>query len=262
MFYIPEKVRKLIGNEPYKIDTIGMSGNNVLVFSDKVLKIRSISDESRNEVKALKWLFDKVPVPKVIYEEIEDNKSYLLMTKVKGQMACEEIFMNGPQELTEILADALQKLWRIDISDCPIDWTLDKKLEIAEFYVENGLVDIENTEPDTFGKNGFKNPKALLKWLKDNRPKEEPVLSHGDFSLPNIFISDDRTVSFIDLGRCSVTDRWCDIAICYRSLRDNYNGKYTDKTYPKYNPNLLFKKLRIEPNWDKLRYYLLLDELF
>lgn len=103
---------------------------------------------------------------------------------------------------------------------------------------------------------------ALLQWLYDNQPKEEPVLSHGDFCLPNIFGTGTQITGYIDLGMTGTADRWCDIAICYRSLSHNYTGRYGNKVYSGYDDMLLFKELGIEPDWEKIRYYILLDELF
>ena len=36
---VPSKIRNLIETKPYRIDEIGMSGNQVLIFEDMVLKI-------------------------------------------------------------------------------------------------------------------------------------------------------------------------------------------------------------------------------
>ena len=143
--------------------------------------------------------------------------------------------------------------------------------EIAKFsgceealdYVKNNLVDVENTEPTTFGKDGFENPESLLKWLKENQPKNfEPVLSHGDFCLPNVFLLNDEFSGLIDLGGTGVADKYQDIALCYRSLKHNFGGVYGGKVYKDFNPDLLFEKLGITPDWEKIRYYTLLDELF
>lgn len=37
---------------------------------------------------------------------------------------------------------------------------------------------------------------------------------------------------------------------------------YGGKAYPGYKPELLFEKLGLVPDWEKIRYYILLDELF
>ena len=119
-----------------------------------------------------------------------------------------------------------------------------------------------SAEPGTFGKDGFKDPQELLEWLYDNRPKEDFVLSHGDFCLPNIFINDDKFSGFVDIGRMGVADRYQDIALCYRSLKHNFSGKFGGKIYDGYDENMFFDALGIEPDFEKIRYYILLDELF
>lgn len=262
MVNIPDSIKNALGNQTYEIDSVGMSGSGVLLFVDKVLKISENLDETRNEVQAMQWLAGRLDVPKVLENEYKDGKSYLLMTKVAGQMACDKYYMENPEKLTELLAQALQKLWRIDISSCPLDQRLDRKLEAARFRVENNLVDTKNVEPETFGPGGFEDPQDLLQWLITHRPTEELVFSHGDFCLPNIFIGNGGEISFIDLGRTGVSDKWQDIALCYRSLKENYAGRYDGKKYLEFDPNMLFEKLGLEPDWEKIRYYRLLDELF
>ena len=94
-----------------------------------------------------------------------------------------------------------------------------------------------------------------------NKPGEELVFSHGDFCMPNIFIQNGELAGYIDLGRSGVADKWQDIALCYRSLKDNFSGKYATKIYEEFDPNLLFEELGVEPDWNKINYYMLLDEL-
>lgn len=257
-----KKLQDIIESEPFEIDHVGMSDGDIRIFADKVLKIRTDDEEARNEIHAMQWLSGQISVPQIIIHEKIDGTSCLLMTKVNGRMACDNALMNNPKKLTAFLAKALKELWKVDISDCPLDWTLNRKLQMAKHIVENNLVDLDNVEPETFGANGFKNPKELLQWLTEHRVAEEPVLSHGDFCLPNIFIADDGTISYIDLGKTGIADKWCDIALCYRSLKNNYTGQYKTIEYPEYNTDLLFEELGIEPDWEKIKYYLLLDELF
>ena len=205
----------------------------------------------------MKWLEGKIPVPKVIAYEKDDEYQYLLMSRVSGKMSCDKYYLEHPKELLDILAKALKMLWNIDVSDCPRSRNIEVELSEAKYRVENNLVDMDNVEPTTFGKDGFENPRALLNWLYENKPDYEPVLSHGDFCLPNIFIEDGRVSGFIDLGDTGIGDKWRDIALCYRSLKHNFDGSYGD-----FDPDMLFEALEIEPDWEKLRYYILLDELF
>lgn len=212
---IPERIMELIGSEAFETDTIGKSASSVLLFEDKVLKIRPITRESDNEVKIMRWLGGKLPVPRILASEEVDGKSYLLMSRIPGDMACASCYMEQPDRLVKLLADALKRLWSVDVTDCPVDASLKMKLSQAEDRVAKGMVDVEDAEPDTFGEKGFQNPEALLLWLKDNQPTEELALIHGDYCLPNVFFDQDALSGFIDLGRMGVEDKWCDIALCY-----------------------------------------------
>jgi len=262
MFDIPGDIRDLIQEDTYYIDDVGMSDSTAIVFSDMILKIQTIGEEAENEFRVMEWLQGKLPVPKVLRFERDDRRAWLLMTKVPGEMACAEKYLKDPDLLTSILAEGIQMLWNVDINNCPYVRDLEKKLRIAEYKVENNLVDTENAEPDTFGRNGFKDPTHLLEWLYQNKPKEELVFSHGDFCLPNIFIANGKISGYIDLGRTGIADKWQDIALCYRSLLHNFAGKYTGKRYRGFSADMLFEKIGIMPDWDKIRYYILLDELF
>lgn len=63
---IPKSIRKIIGSREYSIDTIGMSGSQVICFDDMVLKIEQQCEESDNEHKMISWLEGKLPVPKIL----------------------------------------------------------------------------------------------------------------------------------------------------------------------------------------------------
>ena len=259
---IPESIQKLIDTTEYKTDSIGMSNSSFLLFDDKVLKIEVDWYESENEFQVMKWLKDKLPVPEVMCREKKDGKSYFLMSKIPGKMLCDDMYLTNLEELVDLLVKALQMLWQVDISACPSDAEIDRKLQMAKYNIEHDTVDLDNVEPETFGEGGFENTESLLEWLIQNKPTEELVFSHGDFCLPNIFAKDGEISGFIDLGRAGVADKYQDIAICYRSLKHNMNGRYSGTKYENFNPDILFEKLGITPDWNKIRYYILLDELF
>ena len=260
--HIPSKIKSLIDKKSFVMDDIGMSGNQVLIFEDMVLKREDSSVSMIEQVQMMQWLKGKIPVPQVLAYEEENGKSYLLMSKMSGEMSCDTYYLEHPQVLLEALARGLKMLWEVDIKECPCTRDLDVVLKEARIRVDNNLVDLDNVEPTTFGEGGFENPKHLLKWLESNRPTFEPVLSHGDYCLPNVFLENGQITGFIDLGRTGVGDKWNDIALCYRSLKHNFDGTYGGKVYEDFNPDMLFEKLGIEPDWNKIKYYLLLDELF
>lgn len=259
---LPESIRRYIEGKTCRADDVGLSRAKVLVFDDCVLKIDEKRRENDETVAMMRWLDGKLPVPRVIRCEQDADRQYLLMSRIPGRMSCDAYHMSRPGELAARLAEALEMLWRVDITGCPRDSGLDAVLAEARYRVEHGLVDRDNVEPTTFGPGGFRDPADLLAWLERNRPDYEPVLSHGDLCLPNIFIDGDRVSGFIDLGACGVGDRWRDIALCYRSLRWNAEGAYGGRVYPDVKSQMLFDALGIAPDLDKIRYYILLDELF
>lgn len=259
---IPNKIKEIIGDLSYSIDTIGMSNSKVICFDDMVLKIEKQREESDNEHRMMEWLANKLPVPKILCSEKEEGINYLLMSKIKGEMSCSTDLLANPNHLVKLLGEGLRMLWSVNISKCPYNNLIDNKLRQAEIRVCNNLCNMEDSEPTTYGVNGFESPEKLLQWLKENRPDEELVFSHRDYCLPNIFIKDDQINGFIDLGRSGVADIYQDIALCYRSLQHNFNGTYGGREYEGFDATILFDELKIVPDWNKIKFYILLDELF
>lgn len=259
---LPKRISDHVKGRAGTSDSIGLSGGTVILYDDMVLKIEKHSETIESTVRMMKWLNGKIPVPKIICQEQQDDMSYLLMSRIQGKMSCDTYYLEHPHELTSLLAEGLQMLWRVDISDCPYERGLVEELKQARYNVEHGLVDVSRCEPETFGENGFASPMHLLEWLEEHQPACEPVLSHGDFCLPNIFLQDGRISGFIDLGDAGIAEKWKDISLCYRSLKHNFDGTFGGKVYPDFRPDMLFEKIGIVPDWEKLHYYILLDELF
>ncbi|OUM66124.1 hypothetical protein PIROE2DRAFT_6749 [Piromyces sp. E2] len=229
---VPERILKYIRNKSYKLDNIGFSDSLIYIYDNVVLKIENNIEQTKETVNMIKWLKNKIPVPEVICHEVSNNKSYLLMSKVNGKMACDNFYLDHSDKLLLQLSKVFKMIWK------------------------KGMIDV-----NSFNVPGYSNPKELLLWLENNKPDYEPVFSHGDLCLPNIFIEGDNIKGFIDLGDSGVSDKWFDIALCYKSLKNNFNGTFGGKIYSDFDPNLLFKALQIQPNMKKIQYFILLDEL-
>ena len=238
-----------------------MSAATVLEYPDHVLKVRPVSPAADREAAILEWLRGRgLPVPQIAAHTVADGHDWLLMTRIRGQMLCDPAVMNHPTLLLDCLAEGLHILWQADIAGCPSERTWVCELDQAERTIREGRYDPSDCEPETFGPGGFESPMALLEWLRKNTPPEERVLSHGDYCLPNLF-TDGRGISgMIDLGDCGVADPWRDLSLGWRSLKHNSDGHY-GKTYP-IDPDDLFRAVGVPKDEERLRYYLLLDELF
>ena len=258
---LPAELAGHTAAKPFTLDRTGLSGSTVAIFEDFVVKSEPVSEETENHLAMLRWLDGKIPAPRVIGTVARDGFRWTMMTRISGEMACADTYRTDPHRLVRVLAQALKSLWTVDVSGCPVDQSPDAKLARAREIVEQGQVDMTLVEPETFGDKGFSSPAELLQWLEDHAPACDPVLTHGDFCLPNIFLENWELSGFLDLGRSGRGDKWNDIAILWRTLRDNFGGHYGEAV-PGFHPDQLFDALGIERDEERLRYYLLMDELF
>lgn len=252
---LPRAIEEYLKDMNCMEDTIGCSEASVQCFTDNkrtvYLKIEKTNQEISHEIEMLEWIKDRLPAPRIIESCREGEYEYLLMTKAVGQMACSEQYLKNPEKLVENLARGIKLLQSVDISTCPFDCRIERKLKKALERIETNKIDMEDWE----GNTRFKSPQELYNYLLENKPEEELVFTHGDYCFPNIFFNEEGVSGFIDLGRAGVGDKWQDIALCVRSLEHKFENK-------KYIVDLLFKHLGFEPNYDKISYYILLDELF
>ncbi len=254
---LPREIERAIGDRPYRLEEIGRSGSSVLLFEDMVLKIGKNDDVAGNEHRILRWLDGKATAPRVIAHAVEGGYSYLLMTRLHGRMACDRAL--SPREAVRGLARGLRTLWSLDISDCPAVWDIGKRLELAHERMSEGLLE-EMPPADDIGCTDFP---SLWSYLDGHRPTEEPVFSHGDYCLPNVFLSEGDEVGFLDLGSAGVADRWYDIALCLWSMHYNFcELGDMDETQFSSCKALFFSELGLSEDAERIRYHMLLDSFF
>ena len=94
--------------------------------------------------------------------------------------------------------------------------------------------------------------------LVATKPLEEDlVFTHGDYCLPNVIVSDSGISGFVDWGRAGVADRYQDLALAARSLKHNAGPRGGEMAA------LFFHEYGVEDvDVAKVRYYILLDELY
>ncbi len=249
----PPVIEEKVKGKVYRQEDIGRSGSAVLLFDDMVLKIEKTCDAADNEYRILSWLDGKLQAPRVIAFTRDGGYNYLLMSRLSGVMACEA----GQDHAAVIrgLARGLQTLWEVDIADCPLRWDTDNKLALAKKRMETMTGTPENKE--------FSDYASLYAYLSENRPTEELVFSHGDYCLPNVFLSGEEPCGFLDLGNAGIADKWYDIHMCLWSLWYNFCelGGMSEDDFASCK-TLFFEALSLEPNAEKLRYHALMDEFF
>ena len=99
----------------------------------------------------------------------------------------------------------------------------------------------------------FKDHAEIFDCLVRNQPEIEPVFIHGDYCLDNFFTDGEHVTAFIDFGNGGVGDGYQDIALCVRELTQD-----CPEAVPEFYRSLGIR----EVDEEKLRYYILLDEMF
>jgi aminoglycoside phosphotransferase len=208
------------------------------------------NSELPEEKLRLEWLNEKLPVPRVRLFERDDEHDYLLISEISGLPASDDCYKPEPEKTIKQLADGLKMIHALPIIDCPFDSTFDRKIELARFRVEQNLVDETDFDDERLGRTAAD---VFAEVLAARPDKEDLVFTHGDFCLPNIILENNRLNGFIDWGRAGIADRYQDVALLSRSIMDNLGERWQP---------FLFETLDIEPDFEKIEFYKLLDEFF
>ena len=254
-YLFPQAIAEITGEESFETDAIGRSDSAVLLFSDKVLKIEKTSAVSDNEYAILQWLDGRLRVPRVLAFARENGFNYLLMTRLDGKMAFAAEMTQ--EEIAAKLAEGLRLLRNADISDCPCKKTFLSVLKEAKKRMDDG--ELKALFPQT---EEFEDFESLYAYLEANVPEEESVFSHGDYCLPNVFLSDDG-IGFLDLGSAGVMDKDYDVFMCLWSMRYNFVtlGGMSEERF-ELCKRAFFEALGEPEDEEKLRFHRLLDEFF
>lgn len=253
-FRLPQAIEKYTKGTICEKNEIGRSNASIYQYTNDdrgyYLKVEKINSVFEHEQKVLQWLQKRLLVPKFIAQCRENGEDYLLMTKIVGEMGFSEKYLKEPLKLVSLLAEGIKILHSVDISDCPFDCTLKNTLKFVGKRVEKNQVNMSKWKEST----QFNTPKELYEYLVANQPEEELVFSHGDYCLPNVFFDNEKVTGFIDLGNAGIADKWEDISSCIRSLEINLKSKeYT---------NIFLECINIKPDYEKINYYSLLNELY
>lgn len=246
---LPESIRKHIEGQVYSQDETGLSGSTVLLLENTVLKIEKYREQLDRAVEMMQWLKGKLPVPEVIEYIVENGFGFLLMTRIEGEMCCSPYYMEHSDEMVTLMAEGLHRLWNIDTTGCPRERTL-------TYYTEKALKSIRNgrMSREALSEFGFETAEEMAEWIENHPVPYEPVLSHGDYCLPNLLLKDRKISGYIDIGDIGITDRYSDIVDCWNSLKNNFGGVFGGKVYENFDPDILFRKLGIKIDPVKFKY--------
>jgi aminoglycoside 3'-phosphotransferase-2 len=173
-------------------DHLGMSDARVfrLVTETETLFLKAVTgydvSELMNEAARIRWLAGRLPVPRIRYADLHGETYCLLLTEVPERDASK--LPLPPDRLTRLLAEGMRTIHDLDISDCPFDHRLEKRIEAAKARLGAGSIDIGDFDAERRGRG----PADLFAELLKTRPDSEDLtFTHGDCCLPNILIDPD-----------------------------------------------------------------------
>jgi len=251
--FIPAKWKSKItghsasnGWSPAKVTKLDV-GNHCFYLKSSDVKFSATTYSVKREREVTQWLSGKLIVPEVIDFGVENNRDFMVLSALEGTYIDE--LKTDPDECILHFARLIKLLHSVDISNCPFDSKIDARLTELSFLIQNGLASDGGWDAAT----PFTDTTEFYQWLCTNKPmQEELVFSHGDLTA-NVFLNG-SDYCFYDLGRAGVADKWLDIAFCVSDIRSWIGDKkYEDK---------FFELLDMEPNYEKIEYYILLDEMF
>lgn len=250
---------ELIGYE-WTRDTVGESGGAVYRLHGKAdapnlfLKYGKdvFADDITNEMVRLRWLARHISVPSVAHFHRTRDEAWLLMTAVPGKTAyqvleaCPELRLAVVDEL----AIFLRRIHAIPVSECPFTSDHGYRLACARARVDTGLVEENDFDDERHGWTA----EQVWEAMQDLLPlAPDLVVTHGDFSLDNLLIRDGEVAGCIDAGRVGIADRYQDLAIVWSGLGE-FGASFQERFLKQYGIP--------DPDQDKLKFHLMLDELF
>lgn len=255
----PELATELAGYR-WARDTVGESGGAVYRLHGRIdapdLYLKhgkaAVAEDVADEAARLRWLAGLVPVPTVSHFLRTPDEAWLLMTAMPGQTAYQRLEAQPDAHLAAVdaLAAFLRRLHAIPANTCPFDSSHPARLALARARIDAGLVDIDDFDEERQGWSA----EQVWDAMNDLLPfAPDPVVTHGDYSLDNIFLHGGEVAGCIDVGRAGVADRYQDLAIVWNCL-DEFDPALRERFLRQYGVADVDER--------KLKFHLMLDELF
>jgi len=228
-----EKLFKIEDLQPYfdyswEEESIGCSNEVVFKLSkdNEVLFLKAGKAGALiNEYLNLVNLKGVLNVPSVVFYYKKDIE-IIITTKMDGIMSCEDECLEDKDSTIDALCFAIKQIQNIELNDDLFAkfnvYTLEGELEKVYAKFEQGEI---SALPDKVVFNRFKTIEQVIEYFKTYKPKGELYFSHGDVSMPNVFMKSGKFVGFIDVGSAGIRQKWQDIADAYISVRRNFESQ-------------------------------------
>lgn len=255
---LPESLHQILAGYTAVSVRTGASGARVYRFSRpgrRTLYLKQRTDTS--EIVRLQWLAQYLPCPRVLQFGGGDRtgNAWMLTTALPGRPAYEVLAAatgspDARLAAVRAIAVCLRRLHALPAHACPFLAGHTLRMLQAQRNLEAGLVDESDFDEPRQGWT------AREVWSRLNAltaARVDQVVTHGDFSLDNIYLHRGRVTGVLDVGRLGIADPYQDLSIGWNNLEE-------------FGPGLQRGFLRAygiaRPNRRKLEFHLCLDEFF
>jgi aminoglycoside phosphotransferase len=257
---LPTELHDLVGDTEIHQITVGRSGARVLRAvrpgGDWIVKVAPGATELEptlaDEVARLQWLARYLPVPAVVAHGTDGSREWLVTMALAGSDATHPEHQGDLDRLIRTLAVGLRRIHdTAPVESCPFVASTDALLDLAERRVRAGLVD--HTDFDAIYQG--LTPRQLFHNLVSLRPDapHDPVVTHGDYCVPNVILDRGTVSGYVDLGRAGAGDRYRDLAVAARSIAHNFGGHAVGPFFDAYGIDW--------PDVRRVEFFVMLDEL-
>jgi aminoglycoside 3'-phosphotransferase-1 len=212
----------------------------------------SVAHDVTDELVRLRWLTDKIAVPKVCHFVASRDEAWLLTEALPGLTAYQALGADLADRgaMVDALADFLRRFHALPVDACPFNGNYRLRLLQAEDRMSAGLVDTDDFDHERAGWTAaqvWDDMISLLPFTPD------PVVTHGDLSLHNILIDSGQIVGLVDVARLGTADRYQDLAILCDGLHE-FDDTLQQRLLRAYGIEAVDER--------KLRFHQALDEFF
>jgi aminoglycoside 3'-phosphotransferase-2 len=202
-----------------------------------------------DERRRLEWAAAKLPLAAVIDAGQDNGLDWMLLAPLRGLDGTSARLLKRPPRLVGLLATALRQLHAAPITGCPFDFRLPAAMAHVESRLDSGQINPADFRPQF---RGFSAAAAVAELRSLLPAAEDPVITHGDYCVPNIVFDGDRLSGFVDVGALGVADRWRDLAVALWTLECNIGLGWDE---------LFLETYGVTPDPARQAFYLLLYEL-
>jgi kanamycin kinase len=176
-------------------------------------------------------------VPGVIGSGRGETTEWLLTAGLPGRDATGKSFRGDTAGLVTLLTEGLRQFHDAPASACPFQFRIADALRTVGRRLKTGKIDANR---DFHEEHAHLSPAEAFDQLLGTSPgREDLVVCHGGYCLPNVLIDRGEVVGYLDVGELGVADRWWDLAVASWSVIWNLGPGHED---------LFFRSYGVEPD--------------